>query len=280
VVARRAREPPGRGRRDRRDRARHRGRAPPTLPPARAARRPATCAAAVGRPITLGVGCSNQFVVEMHGPPTTARPRTRANTSRCSTRCARARRAGSPIAAPCSASTRCTRRQAPRSASVLLGALGPADAARGRRAPDGTIATWCNERAIERAIRPALEQAAKDAGRAAPRVAARRVVAVTDDAPAARARRGEVRDLRLASALPAYGRARRARERRRGASPAARAMCATGCAPMRTPVLTDLLAAPLQLGDHRAARGGAPPRRSPSGAGPAPTATAPPRCRT
>ena len=31
------------------------------------ARQAATCAAAIGRPITLGVGCSNQFVVEMHG---------------------------------------------------------------------------------------------------------------------------------------------------------------------------------------------------------------------
>src|SRR5262249_57678736 len=31
------------------------------------ARQAATCAAAIGRPISLGVGCSNQFVVEMHG---------------------------------------------------------------------------------------------------------------------------------------------------------------------------------------------------------------------
>src|SRR5262249_42231131 len=31
------------------------------------ARQAATCAAAVGRPIALGVGCSNQIVVEMHG---------------------------------------------------------------------------------------------------------------------------------------------------------------------------------------------------------------------
>jgi alkanesulfonate monooxygenase SsuD/methylene tetrahydromethanopterin reductase-like flavin-dependent oxidoreductase (luciferase family) len=136
--------------------------------------------------------------------------------------------------------------------SLLLGALGPKMLRAAGAHSDGTIATWCNERAIEHAIRPTLEQAAKQAGRAAPRVAAVVPVALADDAAAARARAAE--KFAIYDSLPRY---RRMVEL--GGLASAADVCILGSArELRDRLrafadagLTDLLAAPLELGGDR-----------------------------
>jgi len=218
------------------------------------ARQAATCAAAVGRAITLGVGCSNQFVVEMHGlayqrPAAHAREYLEVLEAVRQSSDARVAYRGELFRIEAMYATPGTT-----IGSLLLGALGPRMLHAAGAHSDGTIATWCNERAIERAIRPALEEAAKQAGRAAPRVAAVVPVAVTDDVEAARARAAE--KFAIYDSLPRYrrmvelgglasaaevciaGNARHVRDRLRAYADAG---------------LTDLLAAPLQLGDDRAA---------------------------
>jgi F420-dependent oxidoreductase-like protein len=218
------------------------------------ARQAATCAAAVGRAITLGVGCSNQIVVEMHGlaydrPAKHAREYLEVLEAVRQSADARVAYRGElfqidALYATPGAST----------GSLLLGALGPQMLRAAGAHSDGTIATWCNERAIEQAIRPALEQAAKQAGRPAPRVAAVVPIAVTDDPSAARARAAE--KFALYDSLPRY---RRMVEL--GGLASAAEVCIAGTARhvrdrMRAFAdagLTDLLAAPLQLGADRAA---------------------------
>jgi alkanesulfonate monooxygenase SsuD/methylene tetrahydromethanopterin reductase-like flavin-dependent oxidoreductase (luciferase family) len=136
---------------------------------------------------------------------------------------------------------------------VLVGALGPLMLRAAGACSDGTIATWSNERAIERAIRPELEKAAKDAGRPAPRVGAVVPVVVTDDVDAGRARAAE--KFAIYASLPRY---QRMAELGGVASPAD--VCIVGnAAHLRDRLrafadagLTDLLAAPLLLGDDRA----------------------------
>src|SRR4029450_5701696 len=108
------------------------------------------------------------------------------------------------------------------------GALGPQMLRAAGAHSDGTIATWCNERAIERAIRPALEHAAKAAGRAAPRVGGVVPVAVTDDVPAARARAAE--KFAIYDSLPRY---------RRMVELGGLASAAGGCIPRRAPPVGD-----------------------------------------
>jgi F420-dependent oxidoreductase-like protein len=218
------------------------------------ARQAATCAAAVGRPITLGVGCSNQFVVEMHGlaydrPAAHAREYLEVLEAARQSAEGRVAYRGELFRVDALYATPGTS-----IGSLLLGALGPQMLRAAGAHSDGTIATWCNERAIERAIRPGLEQAAKEAGRAAPRVAAVVPVAVTDDPPAARARAGE--KFAIYDSLPRY---RRMVEL--GGLTSAAEICIAGSArhlrdrlrAFADAGLTDLLAAPLQLGDDRAA---------------------------
>lgn len=214
------------------------------------ARQAATVAAAVGRPIALGVGCSNQFVVEMHGL-TYERPAAHTREYLQVLAAARASeagqvqfegelfRVGGMYATPGTSL-----------GPVLVGALGPQMLRAAGAHADGTIATWSNERAIEQAIRPELERAAKDAGRPAPRVGAVIPVRVTDDAAAGRAlareafgvydslpryqRMVELGGLESAADLCIVGNAREVRDRLRAFADAG---------------LTDLLAAPL-LGDE------------------------------
>jgi 5,10-methylenetetrahydromethanopterin reductase len=216
------------------------------------ARQAATCAAAVGRPITLGVGCSNQFVVEMHGlaydrPADHAREYLEVLAAVRQSADGRVAYHGALYRVDAMYATPATS-----IGSVLLGALGPRMLRAAGSHCDGTIATWCNERAIERAIRPALEQAAKDAGRTAPRVAAVVPIAVTDDVPAARARAAE--KFAIYDSLPRY---RRMVEL--GGLASAADVCIAGDArhvrdrlrAFADAGLTDLLAAPLQLGADR-----------------------------
>jgi 5,10-methylenetetrahydromethanopterin reductase len=218
------------------------------------ARHAATCSAAVGRAITLGVGCSNQFVVEMHGlayerPAAHAREYLEVLEAARQSADGHVLYRGQLFRIEALYGTPGTS-----IGSLLLGALGPHMLRAAGAHSDGTIATWCNERAIERAIRPALEEAAKQAGRPAPRVAAVVPVVVTDDVAAARARAAEkfaiydslTRYLRMvelggltsAAEVCIAGNARHVRDRLRAYADAG---------------LTDLLAAPLQLGEDRGA---------------------------
>jgi len=216
------------------------------------ARQAATVAAAVGRPIALGVGCSNQFVVEMHG---LAYERPAAHTREYLQVLAGARDSaagevqfegelfrvaglyGTPGAAL---------------GPVLVGALGPLMLRAAGAYSDGTIATWSNERAIERAIRPELERAAKEAGRPAPRVGAVVPVRVTDDPAAGRALARE--KFGVFDSLPRYKRMVEL-----GGLESAADVCIVGSSrevadrlrAFADAGLTDLLAAPLLDGGER-----------------------------
>jgi len=218
------------------------------------ARQAATCAAAVGRPISLGVGCSNQIVVAMHGlayerPARHAREYLEVLEAVRQSADGRVVYRGELFQVDAMYGT-------PDASigSVLLGALGPRMLQAAGAHSDGTIATWCNERAIESAIRPALERAAKQSGRPAPRVAAVVPIAFTNDPSAARARAAE--KFAIYDSLPRY---RRMVEL--GGLASAADVCIVGNArDVRDRVrayadagLTDLLAAPLQLGDDRPA---------------------------
>lgn len=69
---------------------------------------------------------------------------------------------------------------------ILVGALGPLMLQAAGEFAAGTIATWCDPAAIERVIVPGVCKAAQQAQRPAPRVGAVVPVTVTDDLDAAR----------------------------------------------------------------------------------------------
>jgi len=216
------------------------------------ARQAATVAAAIGRPIGLGVGCSNQFVVEMHG---LAYERPAAHIQEYLEVLAAARETETGQVQFDGELFRVAGMYATPGAAlgpVWVGALGPLMLRAAGAHSDGTIATWSNERAIEQAIRPPLEQAAKEAGRPAPRVGAVIPVRVTDDEADGRAlarkqfgvfdslprykRMVELGGLESAADVCIVGNVRQVRDRLRAFADAG---------------LTDLLAAPLLGGDDR-----------------------------
>ena len=152
------------------------------------ARQAATAQAAIGRPIHLGIGCSNPAVVAMHGLPF-ERPARHVReyleilgaALEAGAKPAGVREQagfvqyagdffelgsiyGTPSAQPLG--------------SVLVGALGPHLLRAAGRYSDGVIATWSDEGAIEREILPPVVEAAKAAGRSAPRIAGVVAVAV------------------------------------------------------------------------------------------------------
>jgi F420-dependent oxidoreductase-like protein len=160
------------------------------------ARQVATVQAAIGRPIHLGVGCSNEAVIAMHG---LAYERPARHVREYVEILDRALEAGAHPTGP--------REQAgfveyageqhriasiygapgsTRTASLLVGALGPHMLRVAGRFADGTIATWADAGAIEGAIAPAVREAAAQAGRPAPRVGGVIPVTITRDAAAAR----------------------------------------------------------------------------------------------
>ena len=133
---------------------------------------------------------------------------------------------------------------------ILVGALGPMMLRAAGEVADGTIATWCDEAAIERVIGPGIRQAASTAGRPEPRVATVLPVLVTDHVEAAREavashfstydaipryqRMISLGDCETASQVCVVGNERHVRERIRSFESAG---------------LTDLLAAPFVVGD-------------------------------
>lgn len=161
------------------------------------ARQAATVQAAIGRPIELGVGCSNVAVIAMHGLPYERPARhMREYVEILSSALALGERPmgarekagfvqysgdffelGSIYGAP---DTR-------RPGRLLVGALGPQMLRVAGAFTDGTIATWADAGAIERGIVPGLMRAASEAGRPSPTVAGVVAVTITNEPDAVRA---------------------------------------------------------------------------------------------
>lgn len=162
------------------------------------ARQAATVQAAIGRPIHLGLGCSNPAVIAMHGLPF-ERPARHVReyleivgaAMEVGAKPAGEREKagfvqyqgeffalgsiyGTPAAQP--------------PGTILVGALGPHMLRAAGAFSDGVIATWSDEGAIEREIAPAVRRAAKDAGRPEPRIGGVVAVAVVPKSRTAAAR--------------------------------------------------------------------------------------------
>jgi len=158
------------------------------------ARQAATVQSAIGRPIHLGIGCSNPAVVAMHGleferPARQVREylevlagafEAGANPAGEREQSGFLRYEGELFAVGSIYGT--PGGGAP--GSVLVGALGPRMLRVAGRFSDGTIATWSDAGAIERTIAPAVRTAAEEAGRPDPRIAG---VVATAIVPAGRA---------------------------------------------------------------------------------------------
>jgi F420-dependent oxidoreductase-like protein len=150
------------------------------------ARQAATVEAALGRPLALGIGCSNQLVIEMHGLAY-ERPARHVREYLEVLHAARASAGQVAFAGELFRVNGLYATPEPARGPILVGALGPRMLEVAGALSDGTLATSCDPLAIERAVRPAVSAAAKQAGRPEPIVGAVVPVAVTRDAPAARA---------------------------------------------------------------------------------------------
>ena len=139
---------------------------------------------------------------------------------------------------------------------ILIGALGPLMLKAAGEVADGTIATWCDEGAIERVIGPAVREAAAAAGRPEPRVGAVVPVTVTDDLEAAKKATAE--HFATYDAIPRYQRVVALGDGEKAAD-----VCIVGSEKhvrdrlraFESAGLTDLLAAPFAVGpDKQASR--------------------------
>lgn len=162
------------------------------------ARQAATVQAAIGRPLHLGIGCSNPAVIAMHGlaferPARHVReyvevlnaafaagaaPKGEREQAGLVQYAGEVFELGSIFGVP----------GAERPASVLVGAMGPKMLEVSGAFADGVIGTWCDEGAIARDIAPAVRKAAADAGRPAPKVATVVATAIVPAAKTATAR--------------------------------------------------------------------------------------------
>lgn len=146
------------------------------------ARQAATVQAAVGRPLHLGIGCSNPAVVAMHGleferPARHVREYLEVLTQGLAVGAKPAgereqagwvRQTGGDFF---SLETIYGTPGVSEMGSVLVGALGPKMLQATGRYSDGVIATWSDERVIEHEIGPAVRKAAQAAGRPDPKIA-------------------------------------------------------------------------------------------------------------
>lgn len=178
------------------------------------ARQAATVQAAIGRPLHLGIGCSNEAVIAMHGLPyerparqvreyleilgpaleAGANPKGEREAAGFVQYEGELFRVGSVYGTPGAA---------PRG-PLLVGALGPHMLRAAGRFSDGTITTWSNAHAIETTIAPALREAAETAGRPEPIIAGVVPVLITDRIEAARAH--AQRHFGIYESLPRYQR--------------------------------------------------------------------------
>lgn len=153
------------------------------------AREAATVQAAIGRPLELGVGCSNVAVASMHGVPYERPARhVREYVEILAAAFAAGEQPvgereqagfvqyagdfftlGSIYGAPGTA----------RPGRLLVGALGPQMLRVAGAFADGTIATWADPGAIARGIVPGVTRAAREAGRGQPSVAGVVAVCIT-----------------------------------------------------------------------------------------------------
>lgn len=149
------------------------------------ARQAASVQAAVGREISLGIGCSNVHVIQMHGLRYERPAQHVREYLEVLQRAARSEGQvdyqGELFRAQGLYSTPGTGL-----GPILVGALGPRMLRVAGELSDGTLATWSNERAIETVIGPEIRAAAKAAGRPEPRVGGVVPVAVTHDVNAVR----------------------------------------------------------------------------------------------
>ncbi|MFK7898766.1 MAG: TIGR03564 family F420-dependent LLM class oxidoreductase [Myxococcota bacterium] len=224
------------------------------------ARQAATVQAAVGRPIHLGIGCSNEFVIAMHGLPYEkpakhtreyleilmpalhegAHPKGKREQAGLVQFEGEFFKVGSVYGAPGTTPM----------GSVLVGALGPHMLRVAGQFADGTIATWSNPTAIKNTIAPAVREAAAKAERPAPRVGGVVPVVLTDDPDAGRAHARE--QFGQYEMLPRY---RRMMDL--GEADTVADVCIVGNAEQieeqldafRAAGMTDLLAAPLAFRD-------------------------------
>ncbi|MCP4905879.1 MAG: LLM class flavin-dependent oxidoreductase [bacterium] len=162
------------------------------------ARQTATTQAAIGRPIHLGIGCSNPAVVAMHGLPfdrparhvreylevLEAAMQTGAKPAGEREQAGFVQFEGEFFALGSIYGTPAVRPPG----SILVGALGPHMLRVAGTCSDGVIATWSDEGAIEREIVPPVRAAARAAGRSDPRIAGVVAVAIVP-----RARTADVR---------------------------------------------------------------------------------------
>lgn len=162
------------------------------------ARQAATTQAAIGRPLHLGIGCSNPAVIAMHGLEferparhvreyleilgaalaVGAKPAGVREQSGLVQYEGELFRLGSIYGTPGGRPI----------GGLLVGALGPRMLAVAGAYSDGVIATWSDEGAIERVVAPAVREAAEGAGRPSPRIAAVVATAIVPRSKAARAR--------------------------------------------------------------------------------------------
>jgi len=138
-----------------------------TCHPTLQANRVRAVAAAIGRPVTLGIGPSHQIVIERLG---LSYEGVGQHTENYVT--ALAELLGGEI-------------------PLLIAALGPRLLRVAGERADGTILWMANARAIESHVAPRITRSAAAAGRPAPRIVAGLPVAVHDDADEARAAAGE-----------------------------------------------------------------------------------------
>jgi alkanesulfonate monooxygenase SsuD/methylene tetrahydromethanopterin reductase-like flavin-dependent oxidoreductase (luciferase family) len=136
--------------------------------------------AAIGRPVTLGVGPSHQLVIERYGLSYEHPGRDTEEYVKTL----------APLLAD--------------SVSLLLAALGPRLLRVAGENADGTILWMANARAIDSHVRPRITRAAAAAGRPSPRIVAGLPVAVHDDEAEARQAGGE--QFAMYATLPNYQR--------------------------------------------------------------------------
>jgi F420-dependent oxidoreductase-like protein len=217
------------------------------------ARQAATVEAALGRPLALGIGCSNQLVIEMHG---LAYERPARHVREYLEVLHAARRSAGQVAyaGELFRVNGLYATPEPARGPILVGALGPRMLRVAGELSDGTLATSCDPLAIERAVRPVITVAAREAGRPEPRVGAVVPVALTHDVAAAREQARE--RFGIYDSLPRY---RRMVELGRAKS-AAEICVLGGERELRARLreyadagLTDFLAAPFAAGTDRAA---------------------------
>ena len=168
------------------------------------ARQAASLEAALARGIALGIGCSNEAVIAMHG---LAYERPARHVREYAELLTRAFESDGQVAYDGELFRAQAMYSVPGAAPrgrLLIAGLGSRMLAAAGSVSDGTLATWCDARAIETAIAPGVRAAAEAVGRAAPTIGAVVPVLLADDPAAGRATAR--RAFEVYASLPRYQR--------------------------------------------------------------------------